>query len=118
MSLLPNFENAVIPMEKLTKYALNPERNSDKALAFKVALGYTEASASWLMRSIRQNLGLFETICKGSNGHGERFQCIMAIVGPNMKSANVLTGWIMEDGTDFPRLTSIYVTKKKARRLA
>jgi len=117
MSLLPNFENALIPMEKITDYALNSERNLDKALAFKLALGYTESSAGWLVRSIRQNLGLFEALSKGNNGYGERFQCIMTIVGPNTKSANVLTGWIIENGTDFPRLTSVYVTNKKARRL-
>ena len=37
----------------------------------------------------------------------------MKIVGPNGKSANVKTGWIVDAKTGVTRLTSVYVTKKK-----
>jgi hypothetical protein len=39
MNILPRAEKAVIPIEKFTMYALNAERESNKADAFNLALG-------------------------------------------------------------------------------
>jgi len=115
MNTLPCYENAIIPIEKFTKYALDDNRDPDKAIAFRNALGYTSENVNSLISNIRCNLSCFEARSKGHNGFGVSYECIMNLIGSNGKSANVVTAWIIEDGKTSPRLTSAYVTDKKPR---
>ncbi|MCL2171682.1 MAG: hypothetical protein FWB71_05955 [Defluviitaleaceae bacterium] len=115
MSVLPQADRAIIPIEKFTKYSLSPERDFNKATAFQIALGYTIEDSDMLISEIRRNILNFIATPKGHNGHGKTFECIMSIAGKNGNQANILTSWIIDDGMDFPRLTNCYVTKKKAR---
>ena len=52
MCLLPRYEQAVIPIDKFVKYALNPSKQEDKAVAFELALGYNLTNASKLIENI------------------------------------------------------------------
>jgi len=115
MDTLPRHDEAVIPLEKFTNYSLNPEKQPDKAIAFREALGYDSSNANRLIANIRHNLSDYPAVSKGHNGWGETFDCIMNLHGPNGKSANVLSSWIIRDGETFPRLTNAYVTSKKLR---
>ena len=56
MDLLPRFEEAFIPIEKFTRYALDFESDHNKALAFDLALGYNKDNAVCLVANIRRNL--------------------------------------------------------------
>ncbi|MCL2633876.1 MAG: hypothetical protein FWD34_05105 [Oscillospiraceae bacterium] len=113
--ILPNAEKAVIPIEKLVNYSLNFERSPDKAIAFATALGYTIDNADKLIKNINENIWNHKAVFKGNNGFGDIYEIIMRLIGENGKSANVLTGWIVENGLDYPRLTNVYVTKKNLR---
>jgi len=115
MNVLPNAIRAAIPIAKFTQYALNPDRDKNKAVAFERALGYNLRNADELVDNIHRNKQNFSATFKGNNGFGDVYECIMNLAGPNGKSANVLTSWIIEDGTDAPRLTNAYVTQKKPR---
>jgi hypothetical protein len=115
MNVLPNFENAAIPVEKLTNYSLDYDKDYDKAEAFNTALGYNLHNYEMLIGNVNANINRFEAAPKGNNGYGDVYEVIMSIMGVNGKTANVLTSWIIENGTQNPRLTNIYVTKKKVR---
>jgi len=115
VNLIPNHDKVFIPREKFTEYALNEDKSPDKAIAFRDALGYTNNNASRLIENIRTNISDYESVFKGNNGFGDTYECVMNLWGPNGKNANVVTSWIIKDGTDIPRLTSAYVTKKKPR---
>ncbi len=112
MVVLPGAEKAQIPIEKLTRYSLDLDKDFNKATAFRLALGYSKENASRLVSNILANIVMFNALYKGHNGFGEIYECIMRLTGENGKAANVLTGWIVEDGTDYPRLTNVYVTKR------
>ena len=116
MKLLPSVDKVVIPIEKLTAYSLNPDKDYNKATAFKLALGYDLTNADRLKENIFRNISMFESIGKGRNGFGEVYECVINLEGENGKRANILTSWIIEDGTDFPKLTNVYVTNKKVRK--
>lgn len=103
-----------IPMDKFTKYALNQERQPDKAKAFESALGYTSQNVDALIANIQQNLKEEEFVKKGDSGHGMRYENILTLTGANGKTANVLTAWIEDNGDR--RLTSVYVTKRGKRK--
>lgn len=107
---------AIIPKEKFTKYALDPVKQPDKARAFKEALGYTMDNYQELIDNISANLDESLLKLKQTNEHGKLYEYVMQIKGPNGKQANVCTGWIIENGTTEPRLTSAYVTEKKVTK--
>lgn len=109
MNLLPNYENAVIPEEKFTKYALNPERDADKAVAFERALGYNLANVNELIANIKNNLSKFPAKLKGDKGYGNIYELILTIEGANGKKAKVLTGWIDDKRTGEMRLTTVHI---------
>lgn len=106
--------NYNIDESKLTEYALNPEKQPDKAIAFEKALGYDLSNYNQLLEEVYSNIDYKGFIFKRNNNYGELFEQIITLKGPNGKSANIMTGWIKK-GKSF-RLTSIYVTNKKRRK--
>ncbi|MBQ9741979.1 MAG: hypothetical protein IJV91_13695 [Kiritimatiellae bacterium] len=104
-----------IPQAKLSGYALNPQKDPNKAKAFESALGYTMSSAADLEKNILDHLDEENFVEKGDTGYGMRYENIVLLTGPNGKQANVMTAWI-DDGNGGKRLTSIYVTKRGAKK--
>ena len=109
VSTLPRSEEAVIPRSKFTEYALNPEKDADKAAAFKAALGYTSENVDELIQQIYDKLPEYEAVEKGDRGWGMTYEVIMDIIGPNGKTAKVLTAWIDDRSNGEMRLTTIHV---------
>ena len=102
-----------IPTAKLTRYALNPEKDANKARAFEMALGYNLGNVDKLIENVERHINENEVVKKPNTGYGDRFQISMEITGENGKSALVTTAWILDDKTGELRLTTIYVDKKK-----
>lgn len=108
--LLPNYEHAVISEEKIFGYALNMDHPAgrDKAIAFERALGYTKENGYMLIEEIRKHLPIVPVI-ERKGRFGRQFSFIMNIAGANGKRANVKVCWQIDNGTIFPRLTSVYI---------
>ena len=111
MNTLPRYEEAVIPKEKFTEYSLNPQRQKDKARAFDGYLGYNLSNVDNLIKNIRQNLPNYPAVPRPDMGYGQRYQVNMSLLGPNGKTANVLTAWIDDRRNGEMRLTSSYIDK-------
>lgn len=105
-------ENATIDKRKFTEYALNPEKQPDKARAFETALGYNLNNYELLENQIRENFIRDKLIEKGHNLQGDKYELHYEITGVNGKTAKVLTAWLddINDQKDF-HLTSLYVDK-------
>jgi len=99
MNTLPRAKEAVIPIEKFTKYALNPDGDKNKSFAFLVALGYKAENAGQLIDQIRLGLSRSPAVEKGDAGYGMRYQVIMFVKGANGKTAKIKTGWIDDNTT-------------------
>jgi hypothetical protein len=108
---LPNYENAVIPREKLEGYALNPahEQGRHKAVVFKSALGFDQSNWGTLEQRIRGEMPYHEAVLKKDFEYGTLYELILPIAGMNNRTVDVLTAWIIRNGTDSPFLVSIYV---------
>jgi hypothetical protein len=115
MNLLPKLDTVEIPTRKLTEYSLNPDKEPNKARAFKLALGYTLENFELLAEQIKKNLPLFEAVPKGDAGHGMKYEVVMNILGENGKTARVLTAWIDDSITNKMRLTNVYIDRRKKR---
>jgi hypothetical protein len=107
---LPNAEHAVVEIEKLLTYSLNPEHEvgKHKALVFRAALGITLDDAAWLRETILRQVVSAEATSGPASPFGEKYVVDMEVTRGE-RSAVVRTAWIVEYGTDFPRLTSCYV---------
>lgn len=112
MPILKNASAAMIEPEKLTGYCLNPDslRGRDKARVFKAALRFDLSNYKGLLTAIRDGVMISKARFLARTAHGELWQVDMAVAGPT-GAASVRTGWIYEDGSDVPRLTTAYVRR-------
>ncbi|HHW01904.1 MAG TPA: hypothetical protein GXX35_03700 [Thermoanaerobacterales bacterium] len=104
-------DNANIPDNKILGYALNKEhpKGKDKAIALEMALGYNKDNYKDLIKAVKDNLNNYPAIPKGESKYGKLYKVSMMITGPDGKTAKVKTGWIIDKGSDIPRLTTFYV---------
>ena len=107
---LPNSDRAVVEIEKLRNYSLNPNHpvGKHKARVFKAALEITLEDAAWL-RDRALEIAFSDDAKPGTTSvFGEKY-VIDFVLAHKGRSALVRSCWIIEFGTDFPRLTSCYV---------
>lgn len=110
MPKLPNAERALVKLEKLTDYSLNPDhdKGGHKARVFRAALGVTVTDAEWLRDELWRVARDEEATLTKRTVYGEHY-VIDARLTRGMLRAVVRSCWIVDVGTDFPRLTSCYV---------
>lgn len=110
MLKLPNAERAIVPIEKLRDYCLNPSHDTGKhkAIVFRAALGLTVADAERLRDMIFDAIISNEATEIEPSEHGRRFIVEFELIGLRGK-AIVRTAWIVRRTEDFPRLTSCYI---------
>ena len=109
---LPNVNKVRVDTRKVTHYALNPNNLSggaDKAKVFESALGYNQSNATQLIEQIQSKLPKSEAVVGNLDKYGQRFTVDIPITGPNGRTAIVRTGWILEHGSDVPRMTTLFV---------
>jgi hypothetical protein len=111
---IPNHQQAVIPRDKLEGYALNPDHDpgKHKARVFKSALGFEQNDWEALSQRILAALPFHAATFKGNAPYGERYEVVLPIAGLNGQTKEVLTAWIVETGSDFPKLVTTYVEKE------
>jgi len=112
---LPNYQKAVIPPDKLRKYALDPTSadGKGKAKGFKNRLGFDLSNWELLQHSILNRLPYHEAILRNEDEHGKRYTVFLLITGPNGKTEEIVTGWIIKPETDYPCLATTYFRKRK-----
>ena len=111
MNVLPRADCVIIPLEKFTRYALNPASSPHKALAFESALGYNIDNVEMLIANIRDNIAKYPATHKGNKGYGSIYEAVLTLTGPNGKQAKVLTGWLDDASNGEMRLTTVHVDK-------
>ena len=107
---LPRATEAIIPREKLTAYALDPEhlRGRHKARVFGSALGINQADWRYLRDAILAALPDAAVRSTRITPFGVAYEVIVTVDGLNGASLPVVTTWIVEGGAS-PRLTSAWV---------
>jgi hypothetical protein len=108
---LPNYQNAVLPREKLEKYVLDPTNpvGKNKAVVFKSVLAFDPSNWDVLAKIIIDQLPYYEALLGRKDNYGQRYNVTMPITGPNGRTADVLTAWIIDIGEDYPRFITAYL---------
>jgi hypothetical protein len=107
--IIPNSENAVVDIRKLRNYCLNSEHDDGKhkARLFSAILGMTTDHAEELRQILLEVIQAHEARLGRSDDFGQRYTLDFSIEWQN-KSATLRSGWIIEHGSDIPRLTTCY----------
>ena len=107
---LPNCEQAVVDIAKLRDYSLNPDHEvgAHKARVFRAALGLTVDDAEWLRVELIRIACEGDAILGDPSAFGQKYSIDTELVYKG-HNAIVRSAWIIENGSEFPRLVSCYV---------
>ncbi|WFE95970.1 DUF6883 domain-containing protein [Micromonospora sp. WMMD987] len=104
----PRFENVEIDKRKISEYVLNAE-HPDGRHTFRVinsATGLTAGDADQIEAQIRAGVRNGTPLAGKSDQYGQRWSVDVPMTGP-AGTMTVRTGWIVEPGSDQPRLTIV-----------
>ena len=114
MGRLPNADRAIVPLEKFTEYALNPEHPSGrhKARVFRTTLGLTLEDAAFLQATIQATARTHDATPEAPTAYGDRYVIDFELT-TDSGTATIRTAWMVRKGEDYPRLTTCYVIEDK-----
>ena len=106
---IPNAERAVVDIRKLHDYCLNPlhDEGQHKARMFATALGLIAEDAEDLRALLLQAVKSADEQLGRRDAYGQRYTVDVLLIWRD-KQAMVRSGWIIEHGSDTPRLTTCY----------
>lgn len=107
---LPNANKAIIDLQKLEGYCLNPEhpRGKHKARVFQSTLALTSADAEFLRDQLLLAATEGTATLTASDKYGVRYMVDYSVNSPD-GVATVRSLWIIRDGEEYPRLTTCFV---------
>jgi hypothetical protein len=107
--MLPNAEKAFIAQSKIEDYLLSPSHSvgTFKHVVFS-ALGYNQQNWQILRDDILALARIREAFPSQSNGYGQKFIVSGKLVGPNGRSGDFVTVWIVESVNLVPRFLTAY----------
>lgn len=107
--LIPNAENAIVDIRKLRDYCLNTEHEDGKhkARLFSSILGMRADDAEQLRQILLEIVQTQEAQLGRQDEFGQRYTLDFQIEWQN-RSATLRSGWIVEHGSEIPRLTTCY----------
>jgi hypothetical protein len=106
---LPNCDRAIVDIEKLRAYCLNPQhpRGRHKARVF-ASVGIRETDVEELRAAIVAAAGGAEARLGIANPYGQRYVVDFDLIREG-RTVRIRSTWIVRKGEDLPRLTSCYV---------
>jgi hypothetical protein len=106
---IPNAERVVVDIRKLRDYCLNltHDEGKHKARLFVRALGMTAADAEDLRSILLEAVKTYDAQLGRRDAYGQRY-IIDCMIEWRDRRAMIRSGWIIEHGSDTPRLTICY----------
>lgn len=107
---IPNANDAIVDIDKLTGYCLNSHhsRGKHKARVFESACGITAVNAEILRLQLLDAVVERDARELPISAHGKRYMVEFTLQGP-AGAADVRSAWIIRDGEEIPRFVSAYV---------
>ena len=105
---IPNPEQAIVDERKVHSYLLSPVHTVGRHKAqFFRTLGYDQEGWSRLQLDLQAFAGA-EVRTVIETEFGEKFEVCSTLTGPNGRSADVVTIWLVPGGKDVARLVTAY----------
>ncbi len=105
----PNFENGIVEPEKIVDYLLNPAHPDGWGKAqFFSAMGFRREEWSILAEALRLVVRNSTASRSVTSPHGRKYIVEGVLQTPSGLTPTVRTVWIVDEGTDAPRLVTAY----------
>jgi hypothetical protein len=105
---LPDFEKAEVVTEKIQDYLLSSTHPIGKAkAAWFAVLGFSSSEPD-LLKSEILKIGKLEARLLEKTVYGQKYGIVGTITGPNGKSGNIMTVWIVRSNENFPRFVTAF----------
>ena len=106
---IPNAGRAIVNIRKLRDYCLNPmhDEGKHKSRLFSVALGVAANDAEELRDAMLQAVKTHDAQLGRRDEYGQRY-IVDFMFQWRGKQAMIRSAWIVEHGSDTPRLTTCY----------
>jgi len=105
----PNSDRAVIDSAKLRDYLLSTSHPVGRFKArFFESLGYSTENWEQMEADIRDLIAAAEARPREKTEYGQKYEVRGSMTGPNGRSAEVVTVWIVLTGEDVPRFITAY----------
>ena len=106
---IPNAEHAIVDIRKLRYYCLDPlhEEGKHKAHLFVITLGMTADDADALRAILLHAVKLYDAKLGRRDAYGQRYTLDFPAEWQGRRTM-LRSGWIIEHGTDIPRLITCY----------
>lgn len=107
---LPNSDFAIVELEKLRNYCLNPEhpQGKHKARVFATALGITVADAERLRDMLLSAARTDQASVGERDEFGQRYVLDFVVFGAT-ELVTIRSAWIVRSSEETPRLVTCYV---------
>ncbi|MEO6486777.1 MAG: DUF6883 domain-containing protein [Thermoanaerobaculia bacterium] len=106
---IPNANRASVEATKLRDYLLTPSHPVGRFKApFFAALGYSQDQWPQLEADLRSQHVLQDAEPAAASSYGQKYEIRAILVGPDGRSAEVVTIWIILAGEDAPRFVTAY----------
>lgn len=114
---LPRAGEAIVPLDKLVAYALNPEhsRGQHKARVFRSALGIDRSDWRYLQDQLVEGVAGVPVRGTRMTPFGVLYEIVLSIDGLNGATHPVMTIWLAEPDAP-PRLVSTWWTSRDGLR--
>lgn len=114
---LPNVESVIIDPEKIEGYVLNEQHSEGKNKAVKIRqeTGLTASDAPWVRAQIAEKIQYEDAVWHSTDGYGCRYHVTIEIEGWH-GSLTVQTAWIIREGENVPRFTTLVPRKPRGGR--
>ena len=106
---IPNAERAVVDIRKLRDYCLNPQhdKGKHKARLFTSLLGMDSDDAEELRNILLETVKTQDAQLGETDAYGQRYT-LDFMLNWQGKQARIRSAWIVETGSDIPKLTTAF----------
>ena len=111
MMKLPHGDEALVEDGKLRDYVLNPRHPVGRhhARLFERLLGIRVSNAEFLKEALRAAAGSKDVHSEVVTPYGRKYEVRFELTGPSGRSRRVVSVWIVDEGSDRPRLVTCFV---------
>jgi hypothetical protein len=117
--ILPQHEKAVIPIEKLRDYALDPNHplGKNKARVFRAALGIGRGEAEVLSQILKSSLPRSPAVEGPKTQYGQHWTTYHEVIRLDGQPVIITSAWIYRiEQADVPMLISCYIEPQGLRK--
>jgi len=106
---LPNGGSAIIDERKVREYLVSPSHPIGRFKAkFFASLGFRPDNWQELAAALAKVAAKGDAQLVEDNEHGRKYLVSWTLTGPQGRSADIVSVWILRVGDDSPRLVTVY----------